>query len=310
MTDVREVAGLDAAQARELTELTISARDIDPAKPVTSLTGFGALPQLRRLEVWGLGLESLDLTGADALEELVASDNALTRIDLTATPRLTSLAIGRNPLGTIDLRPVRELRELRCDSNGLTELDLSAVPELRDLRCFGNRLTSLDLTAVPELRRLHCEDNLLTELDLSVLPHLEHAGYSGNPITPVTVKLGRAGTFSSLCGADFERTRRIDGRNVLITVATSDPAVVEGLRDTVSRAMGALTDLTTQARLLLAGSHPDDDTGIPLASIAFRTDGSVQLGFDAGESPAGELEIGVVFDRDLQRDSELVYEVY
>jgi hypothetical protein len=310
MTDVRVAAGLDTAQAANLTELAISARDLDPASPVTSLSGFDALPRLRRLEVWGLGLESLDLTGAGALEELIASDNALATIDLSATPRLTSLAVGRNPLGALDLSPVSELRELRCDGAGLTGLDLSPVPNLRDLRCFSNKLTILDLSAVPELRRLHCEDNLLTHLDLSVAPHLEHAGYSGNPITPVTVNLGRAGTFSSVCGADFERTRRIDGENVVITIGTSDPAVVDGLRTTVGRALTALASLTAEARGLLAETHPDEDAGIPLTSVTFRTDGSVQLGFDAGDSPAGALEIGVVFDQDLRRQPDLAYEVY
>ncbi len=310
MTNVREVAGVSTAHAQELTELAIGARDLDPDSAVTSLSGFDELPRLRRLEVWGLGLESLELTGAGALEELIASDNALTRIDLSATPHLISLAVGRNPLSSLDLSPVGGLRELRCDSTGLAELDLSPVPHLRDLRCFGNALTALDLRLVPELRRLHCEDNLLTELDLSVLPHLEHAGYSGNPITPVAVSLGRAGTFSSVCGADFERTRRIDGVDVLITVATSDPAVLDGLRAPLSRALAALRSLTAQARLLLEETHPGEDAGIPLVSIAFRTDGSVQLGFDAGESPAGALEVGVVFDHDLVRQPDLVYEVY
>ncbi|WP_259391465.1 hypothetical protein [Paenibacillus sp. 1011MAR3C5] len=47
-----------------------------------------------------------------------------------------------------------------------------------------------------------------------------------------------------------------------------------------------------------------------LSALEFDNEGAFRLGYDAGETPAGQLYIYALFSAALELDSTLVYETY
>ena len=101
--------------------------------------------RIKLVDLSGLGLEVLDLSGVPTLTELKCVGNQLTELDLSPAPALT---------------------EVWCNHNHLTKLDLSNSSALNKLWCWDNHLTELDLSQVPGLFFLACQDNQLDELDI------------------------------------------------------------------------------------------------------------------------------------------------
>ena len=142
--------GLEAALADALRDAPgpVAATLAAPRRAVADLTGLGALPQLRRVNLAGNAVtDAGPLALLGDLERLDLSDNAVQ-----------------------DLWPLSGLAELRV-------LDLS-----------GNRVTDVTaLAGLPRLRVLELSDNAVEDLwPLGALPNLEYLGLSGNRVTDVT----------------------------------------------------------------------------------------------------------------------------
>ncbi|MEN1984605.1 MULTISPECIES: hypothetical protein [Paenibacillus] len=57
--------------------------------------------------------------------------------------------------------------------------------------------------------------------------------------------------------------------------------------------------------------HPDEDVDeLILAEVAFEENGNFRLGFDAGETPAGQLYLFAEFDEAFHLSEQLIYETY
>jgi hypothetical protein len=79
----------------------------------------------------------------------------------------------------------------------------------------------------------------------------------------------------------------------------------------IRKAWERLDELAEQALGLIAEAHPDEDvTELVLSELGFDRDGIFRLGYDAGDTPAGQLYIFVEFDNKLGINGELVYETY
>lgn len=72
-----------------------------------------------------------------------------------------------------------------------------------------------------------------------------------------------------------------------------------------------LADFNTKGRQLLKQEFPDEDENEPpLNDIIIYSDGSFSIGYDTGESPAGQLFLYVNYSADFKRNDELIYETY
>ena len=142
--------GLEAALADALRHAPgpVAATLAAPQRAVKDLTGLGAVPQLRRVNL-------ADNAVTDAGPLALLGD--LERLDLSGN-------------AVEDLWPLSGLAELRV-------LDLS-----------GNRVTDVTaLAGLPRLRALELSDNAVVDLSpLGALPALEYLGVAGNRVTDVT----------------------------------------------------------------------------------------------------------------------------
>ena len=142
--------GLEAALADALHHAPgpVAATLAAPRRAVKDLTGLGAVPQLRRVNLAGNAVtDAGPLALLGDLERLDLSDNAVQ-----------------------DLWP------------------LSGLAELRVLNLSGNRVTDVTaLAGLPRLRVLELSDNAVVDLSpLGALPALEYLGVAGNRVTDVT----------------------------------------------------------------------------------------------------------------------------
>ena len=142
--------GLEAALADALRHAPgpVAATLAAPRRAVEDLSGLGAVPQLRRVNLAGNAV-----TDAGPLALL----GDLERLDLSGN-------------AVADLWPLSGLAELRV-------LDLS-----------GNRVTDVAaLAGLPRLRVLELSGNAIVDLSpLGMLPNLEYLGVAGNRVTDVT----------------------------------------------------------------------------------------------------------------------------
>ena len=156
---------------------------------------FAGLDALQRLDVTGLGLDSVDVRWLPELRVLRCGDNRLRELDVSANTGLEELDCAGNQLMVLDVRALTALRVLRCASNGLGALvlptgeatslvevdasrnqlmvlELGVQPALVTLKAFRNALVELSLTGAPELVTLDLARNELTALSLPELPAL------------------------------------------------------------------------------------------------------------------------------------------
>ena len=109
---------------RNLESLNCSENDLT----ALVLEDFPALTSLTCNE--NASLETLDLSGVPALEQLYCFHSALTELDLQDVPALTYLAWGGSPLQELDLSNSPELQVLHVLGGDLADADLSHNPKL------------------------------------------------------------------------------------------------------------------------------------------------------------------------------------
>lgn len=83
------------------------------------------------------------------------------------------------------------------------------------------------------------------------------------------------------------------------------------LSPVIRKAWERIDELHGQAINLIARTHPDEDVNeLVFSELEFHEDGTIRFGYDAGDTPAGQLIICAVFNRKLELDCKLVYETY
>lgn len=144
-------------------------------------------------------LETLDLSGAPALEHLYCFHSNLSEWDLHDVPNLSYLAWGGSPLAELDLSGNPKLHTLHVLGGDLAQADLSHNTQLDTLLWNHTRIESLDLSNQSELTFLNCTDNQITALDLSGNTNLETVYAGGNRLLAIRLPQDSV-TFCDLTG--------------------------------------------------------------------------------------------------------------
>lgn len=144
-------------------------------------------------------LETLDLSGAPALEHLYCFRSNLSEWDLHDVPNLSYLAWGGSPLAELDLSGNPKLHTLHVLGGDLAQADLSHNTQLDTLLWNHTRIESLDLSNQSELTFLNCTDNQITALDLSGNTNLETVYAGGNRLLAIRLPQDSV-TFCDLTG--------------------------------------------------------------------------------------------------------------
>lgn len=144
-------------------------------------------------------LETLDLSGAPALEHLYCFHSNLSEWNLHDVPNLSYLAWGGSPLSELDLSGNPKLHTLHVLGGDLAQADLSHNTQLDILLWNHTRIERLDLSYQTELTFLNCTDNQITALDLSSNTKLETVYAGGNRLLAIRLPQDSV-TFCDLTG--------------------------------------------------------------------------------------------------------------
>ena len=115
------------------------------------------------------------------LQELLISDNYVSKIDVRNNPNLRKLYVSKNNLAEIDVRNNLNLRDLDVSRNNIAEIDVRNNLNLTYLYVSQNNLTEIDVRSNPNLRDLDVYHNNLTEIDVKNNKKLMYIDSNYNP---------------------------------------------------------------------------------------------------------------------------------
>ncbi|ETT74641.1 hypothetical protein C173_08561 [Paenibacillus sp. FSL R7-277] len=288
---------------------------------------------LKELDCSRNHIRTLDLSQNHALETLECHENMLSNLELSSNPRLKVLNCsynslhelklsdntalervdcGSNYIIELDMASCTELTEIRCNHNHLTRLDTSGNPSLTSLRCFNNHLTSLDLSHNLQLTELYCSENKLTVLDTSLHSQLVQLDYANNLITQPDHRVEGVGIFQyDTTFTCYKAQLQIRGSELAVTAEVPTKVAMSGLTSQIQKVWAGLEGLLDRVLQLIADTHPDEDVNeLVLADLTFAEDHSFRIGYDAGDTPAGQLCIYAAFDHEGELADQLSYEMY
>lgn len=268
--------------------------------------------KLTRLECYWNLLSELNLAHNPALQILNCSYNALFELDLTPNIALVQADCSSNHLISLQVNECKVLTKLRCNHNHLTALDLTGNPMLESLRCFNNHITALDLTYNNHLEELYCSENKISDLDTAHNPKLVQLNYGNNLITEPDYPIPGVGVFQYDAGLTyFTASLQAEPHNLAATAAVPLKEDMDRLAPVIRKAWESLDALHERALRLIADCHPDEDVNeLTLSELYAESDCTVRLGYDAGDTPAGQLFIYAVFNSQLELEEQLLYETY
>ncbi|MGE7112827.1 leucine-rich repeat domain-containing protein [Lysinibacillus sp. NPDC047702] len=258
-------------------------------------------------------LSALHLEQNHHLQELNCGYNSLLTLHLEHHAELTHLDCGNNYLLLLDITSCLKLESVRCNHNHLNYLDVSQNPMLQRLRCFNNHITELDIRHNVQLVELYCSENKLTQLDTTYNLLLEELNYADNLMMEPMYVIQGVGTFQYDNGATFYRsTWSYKEQEIFVQTTARTEAMIKRLSPTIKKVWNHLDTLNSSALDLITEIHAEEDkSNLLLVELIFNTDDTtIQLGYDVGDSPAGQLYIYVSFDEKFNIDSKLVYETY
>lgn len=260
---------------------------------------------------WNI-ISELHVDQNEHLQELNCSYNALFDLDLERNTRLTNLDCGNNHLISLNITGCHDLIEIRCNHNHLTKLDVTRNTELQSLRCFNNHIRALDLSGNADLKELFCSENKISELNTSHNYKLERKEISNNLIIEPDHMIEEVGVFKyDVSLSSYISTLQYKGQGLLVNVDVPTKLEMKRLEPMIKKVWERLEKLNDQALRLIAEANPEEDVSeLMLTELSFDVDCTFRLGYDAGDTPAGQLSIYVVFNADLELNSDLIYEVY
>jgi len=166
-------------------------------------------------------LNSINLTGCNALEELFLFECNLTQLSLSNLNSLHTVSCGENNLSNLNISNCPNIKNLYCGANNLTSLDLNEFVNLESLNARINNIVNIDLSNSPNLKFLDCSMNQLTNLNISNCTQLEHLECFSNNLTVLNVQNLSLLT-DLLCGSNNLTTLDLSGCKSLINLFCSD----------------------------------------------------------------------------------------
>lgn len=110
--------------------------------------------------------------------------------------------------------------------------------------------------------------------------------------------------FTQKC--DFARNQLLNG--VIEFIGDKDLPLISIAH--LQKIVNSLGDLNLQSIALIDKNHPENDEKLTLSDLTIYSDGRFALGYNCGDSPAGDLVIYVEYDTNLVQNAELIYETY
>ena len=187
----------------------VTTLDVDNNNDATIADELFCFPALKVLWCGGNNIESLDLSGNLALEELhcygiehfenyvnseehgesLGWDGTLKQINITSNTALKVLNVMGNQLTGIDISHNEALTVLWINDNyNLGSLDVSHNPALTSLNAGSDGLSELDVTNNTQLKEMYVSDNYSFSLKgLSNLTLLERLQCNNNGLTSLDV---------------------------------------------------------------------------------------------------------------------------
>ncbi len=267
--------------------------------------------QLEELICYWNILSDLKLNSSTGLRRLHCSFNMLFDLELQSNVLLEFIDCSNNQLSSLDTSSCKLLKELRCASNQLKTLHIGENEQLQSLRCFNNQLSKL-LLSLPELEEVYCSDNKLSVFDTSSLPSLKKADYSNNLIKEPDVTIRGMGTlFFDTASMSYSSSLLYKEQTIDLIASIKSETEMKKTASFVKKVWTNLEPLIVSALELIEAKHPDEDSS-ELCFNVIEVDewGAVRLGFDAGETGAGQLVIYAEVTCKLKVKDELVYELY
>ena len=153
------------------------------AEQLTMALDFQNSSNLKEIDLFKTGIESLNLSGCTALEKVTVFQNdKVNQLNLTGCTALTDINCAYNyKLTELDVHNLTNLKKLECYNNSLNKLDLAGCTALETITCNNNKLESLNLSGL-NLTKLICYDNQINSLNLGDLTALKEFSCAGNNI--------------------------------------------------------------------------------------------------------------------------------
>lgn len=103
----------------------------------------------------------------------------------------------------------------------------------------------------------------------------------------------------------------LDGESFYISVETKKENIINNLSTLMKNVMNNFKILNKKAIHHIKTYNSEEDCSkLEKRYLIFYENGSFQIGYDAGESPAGNLTIYVTFHKDFSAEKGLIFEVY
>lgn len=139
-----------------------------------------------------IGLVSIDLTGAPALEDLKLTGCQLSAIDLTCNIALRKADLSSNNLKDLNLNGRNDMYDknfltyLNASSNSLTSVG-PAFPNLQYVDLSNNLLEEVNLLKASEMTYLDLSHNLLADVAIQDLESVKHLDLSHNELADIII---------------------------------------------------------------------------------------------------------------------------
>ena len=152
-------------------------------KGITDLKGIGYFTKLQELICSDNNVSKLDLRKNTTLKELYCDNNKLTSLNLGKNAGIVTLSASSNQLSSLNLTKNTKVKELVCDGNRISKLNVSKCKYLKYLDCAENKLSNLDVSKNTRLTVLNCSDNKLSKLNLTKNKKLSQLNCSSNKLS-------------------------------------------------------------------------------------------------------------------------------
>lgn len=172
---------IDLANSTEGKEFKLDS----PYANLTSVNLPAEAPNLKYLNVNGVPLKTLDVSGYPNLETLYARyGTEFNKLDVSNNPKLKILMISSPNLTDLNVSNLTELSELHLQDSPIESLDVLNNKKIKSLLILNTQISSLDVSSLNQLTLLWVMDNHLATLDLPNQPNLNDLGLNNNISAP------------------------------------------------------------------------------------------------------------------------------
>lgn len=129
---------------------------------INDLSGLEKLTSLDKLEIYGLKLQTIDVSMLTSLISLSIIDSNIENIDLSRNTELAVLTLSNNKLTSLDVSKNLELIWLDVDNNNLlASLDLTNNTKLDTLYAVNTAISTIDVSKNTLLKKLYLGEEMI-----------------------------------------------------------------------------------------------------------------------------------------------------